>query len=58
LLRFTRRHEAAFFDDVGEPEWRPPTKEQFARLQARIPAIPFDTDSSQIDDALYGGDKP
>lgn len=54
LLRIARRHEAELMT-AGEEAWRPPTHEEFRRLRERVRDLGIETDSSRIDEELYGG---
>lgn len=56
LLRFTRRRTADFLKARSEPEWAPPTKAELDHLQSYVRDWGVQTDSSKVDEALYGGE--
>lgn len=57
LLAVGRRHEAELFE--REPRaWKPPTREQLEILFAPSKDIDVETDSSRIDEFLYGEQDP
>lgn len=53
LLRFAERRPWDFFKDPA-PAWKPPTKEQLDRFFDSLEDWGVDTDSSRIDEELYG----
>ena len=55
LIAVVRRHEAELYGE-GRAPWSPPTPEELSRLRSRIEDWGFDTDSSRIDEVLYGGE--
>ena len=55
LLDVARRHEADLFQEA--PAWRPPPRHRIEQLIASAPDC-GPTDSSRIDEALYGEEEP
>lgn len=56
LLAVARRHEAELMGTAWS--WRPPTREQLAKMKARLEPWGEPTDASKIDEALYEDDSP
>ncbi|MGQ0534621.1 MAG: hypothetical protein ACT4PT_00935 [Methanobacteriota archaeon] len=55
LLKFVRAHESEFVDDAGFKPW---TAKQRAALQRLGTDWGGPTSSEDIDEVLYGGDRP
>lgn len=54
LLRFASKRSDLFFESLGEPEWAPPTPAEMKRLFGKVKDWGVATDSSRLDEELYG----
>lgn len=54
LLRVARTHERELLEE--DKPWEPPTPKQIERFLDRLEDVPVETDSSRIDEVLYGGE--
>jgi hypothetical protein len=54
LLGFATRRSGEFIASLHEPAWRPPTAEEMRRLFSKVQDWGVETDSSRIDEELYG----